>query len=113
MPIYLFKHPDTNETVEVVQKMLETHAYIDDKGTEWERVWVNPNAGVNCKLDGSVESFMKYTENKKGTMGDIWDASKEASEIRESKGDKDKVKEKYFKEYSEKRRGLKHKLDDS
>ena len=76
MPIYLFKHPDTDETIEVVQKMNDFHIYIDYDGLEWERVWTAPNATVDCKLDGSMESFMKYTENKKGTMGDIWNASK-------------------------------------
>ncbi len=55
MPIYLFKHPDTDETIEVVQKMLEAHSFVDTEGVEWERVWVNPNAGVDCKLDGSMD----------------------------------------------------------
>ena len=99
--------------IEVVQRMLETHAYVDGEGVEWQRVWANPNAAVDCKLDGSMESFMKYTENKKGTMGDIWDASRESSELREKKEGRDKVKKRHFKKYSEQRRGMKHESDDS
>jgi len=113
MPIYLFKHPDTDETTEVVQKMNDFHIYIDYDGLEWERVWTVPNSSVDAKLDGSLESFMKYTKEKKGTMGDIWDASKEASEVREKREGKDGVKNKYFKKYSEKRRGMKHQSDDN
>ena len=111
MPIYLFKHPNTDETVEVVQKMLEDHVYVDDKGVSWERVWVNPNASVDGQMDGSMESFMKYTEGKKGTMGDIWDASREAGEIRKKREGRDKVKGRYFKKYSEKRSGMKPQHD--
>jgi len=113
MPIYEYQHPDTGETIEVVQKMNDFHIYIDYQGTEWQRVWASPNAGIDCKLDGSMESFMKYTENKKGTMGDIWDASRESSELREKKEGRDKVKKRHFKKYSEQRRGMKHESDDS
>jgi hypothetical protein len=112
MPIYEYRNPETGETIEVVQKMNDSHIYIDYDGLEWERVWAAPNAGVDCKLDGSMESFMNYTKDKKGTMGDIWDASREASEIRQGKEGKDKVKNRYFKDYSKKRNGLKHQKDD-
>ena len=45
----------------------------------------------------------------KGTVGDLLDASKEMSQKRaESNGGVDPVKEKYFKKYSESRRGAKH-----
>ena len=111
MPIYLFKHPDTDETIEVVQKMNDAHVYADENDVEWERVWVAPNSSVDAKLDGSLESFMKYTEGKKGSMGDIWDASREASEIREKRKGEDGVKKKHFKEYSKKRNGMKHQRD--
>ena len=112
MPIYEYRNPETGETIEVVQKMNDSHIYIDYDGLEWERVWAAPNAGVDCKLDGSMESFMNYTKDKKGTMGDIWDASREVSEIRQGKEGKDKVKNRYFKDYSKKRNGLKHQKDD-
>ena len=111
MPIYEYRNPETGETIEIVQKMSDFHIYIDYDGLEWERVWSAPNAGIDCKLDGSMESFMKYTENKKGTMGDIWDASREASALREKNKGADEVKKSHFKKYSKKRRGMKHQQD--
>ena len=41
-------------------------------------------------------------------MGDLWDASREASAKRKEAYGTDKVKEKYLKKYSEERKGLKH-----
>jgi hypothetical protein len=49
------------------------------------------------------------TGNKKGTMGDLFDQSKELSEARKKiHGGKDPVKQKYWKEWSKKRKGKKH-----
>ena len=53
---------------------------------------------------------MEYTKNKKGTLGDLWDASREASEKRIKKYGKDPVKEKHFKKFK-KEKGIKHGLD--
>jgi hypothetical protein len=111
MPVYLFRHPGTDLVIEELQKMNDPHVYIDDDGVEWERVWTSPNAGIDTKLDGSKKSFMKYTADKKGNMGDLWDASRRCSDIREKQRGKDPVKDKYFKNYSERRRGKKHQQD--
>lgn len=108
MPIYTFRNPDTGEEVEIVQKMSEDHSYVDNDGKRWDRVYHSPNASIDTKCDGSLESFMRNTEGKKGTMGDLWDASKEASEKRKQFCGEDSVQKKYFKNYSEKRNGLKH-----
>jgi len=112
MPLYVFKHPEEEVVVEIIQKMEETHVFVDDEGTEWERVWDTPNTSVDTnQLDGSKESFMKYTENRKGTLGDLWDASRECSEKRIQRDGKDHVKEKFFKEYKEKN-NVKHMKDN-
>lgn len=112
MPIYVFKHPTENVEAEVYQKMNDPHVFIDDNGLEWGRVWKIPNASVDSQqLDGSKEGFMKYTENKRGNIGDLWDASKECSEIREKKHGKDEVREKHFKKYKEKNK-IKHIRDE-
>jgi len=113
MPIYLFKNPKTEELIEVVQKMKDEHRYVDENGLEWDRVFVNPNASIDSKLDGSMESFMKYTENKNGTMGDLWDASEECSAKRKKQLGQDGVEQQHFKQYSKKRRGMKHHRDES
>ena len=107
MPIYAFKHPQTGEEVEVIQKMQECHVYIDDDGTEWQRVWDTPNASIDSGLDGSKESFMRYTENKKGNLGDLWDASRESSEKRAKRYGQDNVKKKHFKKFK-KEKGIRH-----
>ena len=113
MPIYTFENPKTGEVIEVIQKMSDPHAYIDEVGVEWRRVWHSPNASIDAEMDGSKESFLKHISNKKGTYGDVMDASREASEARVKKYGRDPVKEKYFKEYSKKRNGMKHKQDPS
>ena len=110
MPLYVFKHPKTGEQIEIVQKMDEEHIYIDKNGLKWERIWSIPNASTDSQIDGSKENFMEYTKNKKGTLGDLWDASREASEKRIKKYGKDPVKEKHFKKFK-KEKGIKHGLD--
>ena len=47
MPTYAFKHPDTQEVVEVTQSMTEKHIYVDKNKLEWERIWeANYQVGV-------------------------------------------------------------------
>ena len=47
------------------------------------------------------------------TIGQLWDESKVLSEKRAKVGGKDPVKEKYFKNYKKRRRGIKHPQDNS
>ena len=98
MPTYIFENPETGEYIEVVQKMNAFHIYIDYDGLEWRRVWHCPNASIDTDFsaDMSESEFVRKTENKGGTMGDLWDASAELSSKREQKYGKDKVKDKYF-----------------
>ena len=42
MPTYVYKHPDKEEYVEVVQSMNEDHVYFDENKLEWKRVFINP-----------------------------------------------------------------------
>ena len=107
MPVYVFKHPQTGEQLELIQKMQEPHVYVDKKGVEWQRVWGTPNASIDSGLDGSKENFMKYTQNKKGSLGDLWDASREAKEKRVKKEGRDKVEEKFYKDFK-KEKGVNH-----
>ena len=39
MPFYIFINPDTQEEIEVQQRMTEPHVYIDENGLEWQRVF--------------------------------------------------------------------------
>lgn len=110
MPLYIYKHPESEEYIEVVQTMLEDHVYFDSEGVQWKRVFTIPNASIDTSVDPySSSDFVRKTENKKGTYGDMMDYSKELSEVRASKnGGVDPVKEQYYKDYSAKRNGAKH-----
>lgn len=107
MPFYIFKHPKKERYKEIFQNMEDEHQYTED-GVQWERVFSVPNAAINSRLDGSEANFRSYFDNKKGTIGDAWDASQEASEKRKKEMGHDPVKEQYYKDYSKKRNGLKH-----
>tara|TARA_Y100001963_G_scaffold154816_2_gene244443 strand:- start:64 stop:423 length:360 start_codon:yes stop_codon:yes gene_type:complete len=111
MPIYQFQHPNfPDRIVDIIQSMSEPHVYIDEEGVEWQRIWNSPNASIDTQNDGSKEGFMRHTQNKKGgTIGDLWDASREASEKRKKEYGQDKVQQKFEKNYSKKRRGMKRK----
>ena len=110
MPIYLYKNPNTGEVIEVLQKMKDKHEYIDEDGLSYERVWAIPNANIDTNIDAfSEKDFVEKTRNKKATMGDYWDMSKEMKEKREQKtGAPDQVQKKYMEEWSNKRKGKKH-----
>ena len=113
MPEYLYENPDTGEIVSVVQGINEEHSYNKD-GLEYQRVFTNPNMAIDSDYSSlSEEQFVNSTKNKKGTLGDLFDASKEASEKRKKLHGKDRIKDKYFKDYSSRRQGSKHKDDPS
>ena len=92
MPIYLFKNPEREESVEVHQKMTEKHVFIDDRGIEWERVWTAPTTSIGLQND--ADSPQQFVDKTKGwTTGDMWDYSKEMSEKRKSKRGYDHIGE--------------------
>lgn len=116
MPTYIYQHPETNEVIEVSQKISEAHEYTDNQGVQWNRVFTVPHASVPnmTRIEaGSEHDFMRRTDGFDGTMGDLMDLSKDLSNKRiEERGDgTDNVKQQFFKDYSKKRNGLKH-LDD-
>ena len=110
MPEYIYEHPDTGEQVTVFQSVHEEHVYIID-GVQYDRVYTIPNASIDTKID--PHSAKDFREKAKGTVGDLWDQSAEASEKRAARHGEDPVKKKYYQEYSDKRNGAKHKDDPS
>jgi len=116
MPIYQYRHPEQPIVIDIFQKMNEPHVYTDDEGVEWIRVWSVPNASVDSLANDpwSSKDFKKNTEQKNCTMGELWDRSKELSDMRKSQNNGvDPIKEKYEKQYSEKRHGRQHKETES
>ena len=99
MPQYTYAHPETGEEIDVIQSMNEEHKYIDKDGVEWERVFLIPNAQIDSQIDPCDEkAFVEKTGNQKGTVGDLWEQSKELSEKRKDRfGGKDPVKANYLK----------------
>jgi len=117
MPVYIFEHPETGEKIHVTQGMKDEHVYHDENGLQWNRVFTSPNTVVPIGVNpNSSNDFVNRTKDVKGaTIGEMWDLSKELSEKRKKeRGDGiDPVQTKYFKDYSKKRKGLKHKDDPS
>lgn len=109
MGLYIFQNPaDENEVVEIVQGMNEKHEFVKD-GISWVRVFTAPLASVDTSIDPlSARDFASKTANKKETLGDIWDRSREAAIKREQIVGKDTVKEKFYENWSKTRRNRLH-----
>jgi hypothetical protein len=107
MPVYLYQNPKTGEVVEIFQKINEEHKYIDKNGTEHKRVFTVPFVSFDSRINPhSSADFVEKTKNKKGTIGDLLDKSKELSIARGGESS-DPVLKKYFSKY-EKEKGVKH-----
>lgn len=114
MPEYLFEHIETHEVHTAVFHMTEDKIYRGPKGKDkpetWRRVWTKPRMSVDSvAIDPySAADYVKAT-NKKGSVADLWDRSKEMSLKRADKeGGQDPVKQKFFEGYSKRRHGAKH-----
>jgi hypothetical protein len=96
----LFEQIRTGEFREVFFHMDDTKIYNGEDGKEeglWERRYFVPQMAVDTVINAeSSRDFVEKTGRKKGTLGDIWDASSEASEKREKVMGKDFTKEKYL-----------------
>jgi hypothetical protein len=112
MPQYLYQNPKTQKVIALTQSVNDTHEYYDEDGIKWDRIFTPPELNTQGSLDMNCtpQQFSDYTKNKKGTIGDLWDRSAELSSKREKVYGKDPVKNKYFKDWSKKRKGKKHPL---
>jgi len=115
MPLFLFKNSDTNEVREIFFKMNDDKVYNGEDGTEigkWSRRWTKPNASVNSLSNTNpfdTRAHVEKTGQMKGSLGDLFNISKEMSERRQDKiGGEDPVKRKFFEDYKQKNNGAKH-----
>lgn len=114
MPLYSFLNPETEETQDVFYTMKEAPslgAYVEIDGERWKRVATTSQlamAGLKPIDPHSAKQFVEKTGKMKGSLGDLWDTSRELSEKRAAKDGKDGVKESYYREYSRKRRSTPH-----
>lgn len=104
MPIYSYIDDDTGEIHDVAQGMNDVHEYYHN-GKKLRRIFYVPNASIDTNVN-SESAFVEKTAKMRGTIGDIQDYSKELSEKRG--GFNDPVRQKYYKDYSAKRKGAKH-----
>lgn len=113
MPLYTFEHPTTLEQIDILQRMKEEHAHIDEEGVEWNRVFTSPNAAIDTRPDiFSTDSLAGATNNKKDSYEDLVKRSQEASEKRAEKtGGRDPVKQVWYDNYAKKRQGKRHQSD--
>ncbi len=115
MPLYLFQHIKTGEVHEVMYHMNDAKDYRGPKGKArvgaWKRVYLKPRAAFDSlPVDPfSSKDFARVT-NKKGLVGDMWERSAEMSAKRAEKEGADPVKNRFYRQYSAKRKGHKHPL---
>ena len=57
MPLYVYEHPKSKHRIEVLQSMKEEHVYVDSEGVKWDRVFLNPNASIDTKIDPFNQIF--------------------------------------------------------
>lgn len=109
MPNYIYSNPSNpSETVEVFQSMKDEHVYIKD-GIKWNREWTKPLASVDSKIDpNSPKDFLRYTESHRGTLGNTWDLAAELSDKRAGTTGLDEIKERSYRDYSKRRKGIEH-----
>jgi hypothetical protein len=108
MGLYLFQNPLTEEIVEIFQNMSDEHIYEKD-GIKYNRIFTIPQTSIDSQKVNPFDSnsFIERTKNKKGTIGNLQDYSKELSLKREQILGKDPLKEKYYENYSKTRGGKK------
>lgn len=106
MPYYLFSHPDTKEICEIFFHMNDEKVYIDSNGLQWKREYVVPQASIDANIDPySSQAFVEKTR-KSGTVGDLFNLSKEMSEKRGGKKN-DPIKRSHEKQWKKDRNLLK------
>jgi hypothetical protein len=82
MPVYVFEHPTSKEKREILLPIDKRHSYIDENNIEWVRVFTTPNISTDTQIDPySQQAFLEKTK-KAGTIGDLFDLSKDLSEKR-------------------------------
>lgn len=108
MPLYSFQSPTTGEIIDIYFGMNDPKEYRDSEGVLWERVWEKPHATVHGNSDPfDSKAFVEKTRNMKGTVGDLWDMSRELSEKRGGK-ENDPIRKDALKKNSAERGGKEH-----
>lgn len=103
MPYYSYQHPVTEEVAEIFQHMDEPHEFFDQNGLQWARIFTNPTASIDTRIDpNSPQDFIDKTKKKNYSVGALWDTSAELSAKREKTFGKDSLKERAQESYKKK-----------
>ncbi len=106
MPEYSYIDDSSGRTYNVMQSMNEPHE-LEVDGKKLRRIFHVPLAAVDTKVNPYDQgSFLDKTSKMRGTIGDMQDFSRELSDRRG--GDQDPIKQKYYDNYSTKRKGKLH-----
>jgi predicted nucleic acid-binding Zn ribbon protein len=98
MPIYRYRHPTNGSEIEVYQKMLDKHEYLDEKGVKYERIFESLNVCRDTSVNPfSANDFINKTKDKNMNIGDMWSLSKELGEKRKHSEGVDKINKKHKK----------------
>lgn len=115
MPLYTFTKVSNPETQEdffftMAEAPKVDDIIEDDNGVKWKRIFTLPNAAVDSKIDhNNPNDFVEKTGKKKGSVGDLLDASKELSDRRaKERGGVDPVQQSFFNNYKKSRHGVQH-----
>ena len=115
MPNYVFQKVGTEETQEFFFSMKEVPSFgtvIQRDGFKWKRLMTRPQTvmtGLKALDPYSPQAFINKTGQMKGTLGDLFDASKELSERRAEKAHgKDPIRQKYYSDYRKRKRNVPH-----
>ena len=102
MATYLYQNPETKEVKEIFQSMQEKHTYSEN-GVEWNRIFTVPQSSIDTRIDPwSAKDFVEKTGKKSGTLGGLWDKSRELSEKRKGSSNFDPIKDKHYESYKQK-----------
>lgn len=112
MPLYTFQSGDQFNDIFYSMKDVPSVGteIVDEQGVKWRRVFTRPNAAINSVTHdpNSAADFNRRFDGKKVLVGDMWDASREASEKRGGVSGEDPIKKTYYDDYAKQRRGTKH-----
>lgn len=109
-PLYSFESPegqltDIFFTMKDAPKLGST---VEMDGEKWKRIPTTSQlatAGIKPIDPHSSKAFVEKTGRMNGTIGEMWDYSKEQSEKRAAQTGEDPIKKKYLENYSKARKG--------
>ncbi len=115
MPLYAFEQVDNPKVKEDIFFTMKecpkvSEIITDDEGVKWRRIFTLPYATIDSRIDhNNSHDFIEKTGKKKGSVGDLWDASRELSDKRaKERGGVDPVKQRHFDNYKKARHGKEH-----